>query len=264
MCIDKSTLSESGVCRYVNGKKIIYKDEAVSTNTTLKELAAKDEMEGTVLITEHQTGGKGRLGKQFFSPKNCGIYFSMLLRPKIKASDAVWITVAAAVSVVRAIDNLLSVKTQIKWVNDIYFGGKKLCGILTESACDTKTGTLKYAVLGIGINLKTPACGYPDAFSDRTTNLSEMTDVFPEDFKNRFVSEIIMQFDALYENLTEKSYLAEYKNASCMLGKRIEILSGNYKGFATAEDIDENANLVVSLPDGKRVCLSSGDVSILL
>ncbi len=232
-----------------------------STNTMLKKLAAEQAPPFTLLITEHQTAGKGRLGKTFFSPEGCGLYFSLLLRPDISANQAVFITVAAAVAVKCAVENLLSLSASIKWVNDIYHDNKKFCGILTEAAL-TPQGTVSYAVLGIGINLFPPEGGYPEEFAFKTTNLLHAAGQLPTDFKNRLVAEILNRFHDFYEKLEDKTYLEEYKNASCVIGKDIEILSGPYAGSARAVDIDENANLVVLLPDGNKAFLSSGDVSI--
>ena len=234
-----------------------------STNTALKNLAKSGTPEGVVFACEHQTAGRGRLGKSFYSPKGAGVYFSVLLRPTISAQNAVFITIAAAVAVRRAIQKLLLLDTQIKWVNDIYYGEKKFCGILTESAL-TPQGTLSYAVLGIGMNILPPPDGYPNEFAFKTTNLQSMKNNLPEDIKNQLIAEILTQFYKLYQSLEEKEYLLEYKVASCVIGKEIEILTGPYRGNAQALDIDENANLVVSLPNGETAVLSSGDVSIHL
>lgn len=259
-------ISPCGINKYLeeNRKNIIYLNEVDSTNTVLKEKAAEGAPEGTVIVTEMQTAGKGRRGKRFFSPKGCGVYFSILLRPRLKAADSVFITVAAAVAVRRAIKQLLCADTQIKWVNDVYWSNKKLCGILTEASMEIESGFLNYAVLGIGINIKPPENGYPEEFAFKTTNLSEIAYPFPDDFKNKLIAEVLTQFDRLYEALEQKDYIKEYKDASCILGRKIEILTGPYAGTAVAEDIDENANLVVRLPDGRKAVLNSGDVSICL
>lgn len=233
-----------------------------STNTVLKALAKEHAPEGTILVTEHQTAGRGRLGKSFFSPKGCGLYFSILLRPAIPVQDAVFITVAAAVSIKRAVKKLLSLDTQIKWVNDVYFEHKKFGGILTETGLNTD-GTLAYAILGIGINILPPEMGYPKEFASKTTNLSDMAKGdLPEDVKNQLLAQILNEFYDCYRELNKKEYLLEYKSSSCVIGKEIDILSGPYTGRAVALDIDENANLVVQLTNHETVTLSSGDVSI--
>ncbi len=259
-------ISSCGINKYLNGNKknIIHLDEVDSTNTFLKNKAAEGAEEGTVAVTEMQTGGKGRRGKSFFSPRGCGVYFSLLLRPKLKAADSVFITVAAAVAVRRAIKQLLDADTQIKWVNDVYWNSKKLCGILTEASIELESGYLNYAVLGMGINIKPPENGYPEEFAFKTANLSEFASPLPDDLKNKLIAEVLTQFDNLYENLEQKEFIKEYKEASCILGRKIQILSGPFAGTAVAEDIDEDANLVVRLPDGKQASLNSGDVSICL
>lgn len=242
---------------------ITYLESCPSTNTLMKEYAAKNAPEGSLLITEHQSAGRGRLGKTFFSPKGCGLYFSLLLRPSISAENAVFITVAAAVSVRRAVQKLLGIDTEIKWVNDVYYQNKKFCGILTESAL-TSSGQLAYAILGIGINILPPEGGYPEEFAYKTTNLKDVAGTLPDDFKNKLIGLMMQDFFACYQNLEHKDYLSEYRTASCVIGKNIEILTGPHAGPAKAIDIDDNANLVVELPDGRRVSLSSGDVSIHL
>jgi len=259
-------ISAAGIEQYLKkkDKNIHYFHVLDSTNTALKRMAQEGACEGTVLVTEMQTAGRGRLGKTFFSPKGCGIYFSLLLRPKCKAQDACFITVAAAVAMRRTLLKLFKLDTQIKWVNDIYYKGKKLCGILTESSIDAASDTIQFAVLGIGLNIKTPQEGYPKDFAFKTTNLTETGVCLSNDFKNLLIAEILNQFDILYEQLNEKEYLAEYRAASCLLGQKINILSGKYEGEATAIDIDTDANLVVRLPDGSIKKLSSGDVSIAL
>ena len=261
-----ATISADGIKQYLikNDKNIQYFDVLDSTNTALKKMAQEGAYEGTVLVTEMQTQGRGRLGKTFFSPKGCGIYFSLLLRPKCKAQDACLITIGAAVAVRRALLKLFKLDTQIKWVNDIYHKGKKLCGILTESSVDATSDSLHFAVLGIGLNIKTPKEGYPEEFAFKTTNLTETGVCLSNDFKNQLIGEILNQFDNIYQQLNEKTYLEEYKAASCLLGQKINILSGQHAGEATALDIDTDANLVVRLPDGSIKKLSSGDVSIAL
>jgi len=245
---------------YLKNKKIRYYDSVSSTNTLLKSCAAQGETENTIFLSEHQTAGRGRLGKTFFSPRGCGIYLSYLLRQNIPANDALFITVAAAVAMVRALKDILNIDAQIKWVNDIYVHDKKLCGILTE-AVFTPDASLSYAVLGIGVNVKTPPEGYPEEFAYKTTNLEDVCGKISDSQKCELMAAFIKNFDIIFSD-KEKTYIKEYKEASCLLGREIEILSGEHKGFATAVDIDANAALAVRKPDGNIVSLSCGDVSI--
>lgn len=247
--------------KYLNFPKTTeYYEEITSTNTILKQRAQKGERENTVLLSEFQTAGRGRLGKTFFSPKGCGIYLSYLIRPNIPATDSVFITVAAAVALKRAFSEVLDIDTRIKWVNDIYYQNKKLCGILTEAGF-SQGGILDYAVLGVGINVKNPPQGYPEDFAYKTTNIEQISKDIDIETKSRLVASFLNNFDEIFSDKT-KAFIKEYKEASCIIGKEIEILSGEHKGQARAIDIDENANLVVSLPDGNITAISSGDVSI--
>lgn len=246
--------------KYLKNKKTIkYFKKITSTNTVLKELADEGAPDGLILISEHQTAGRGRLGKTFFSPKGCGVYLSYLIKPSIKPSDSVFITVAAAVSMVRAMNKVLNIKTQIKWVNDIYYNDKKLCGILTEGKIRSEN-SLSYAVLGVGINIKTPPEGYPDEFLYKTTNLEEITSGITEEKKWQLVAEFINIFDEVFSD-KNFSFVKEYKEASCIIGRNIEILSGEHKGTAFCTDIDDYARLVVKKGDA-TILLDSGDVSI--
>ena len=246
--------------KFFHNKKIEYFAEITSTNTALKNRAANGESENTILISEYQTSGRGRLGKSFFSPKGCGVYLSYLIKPHIKATDAVFITVAAAVAMVRAINNVLGIKTQIKWVNDIYFENKKLCGILTEGVISA-SGNLDFAVLGVGLNIKNPPGGYPEEFDYKTTNIEAVAGEITEDTKWRLIAEFINEFDAVFK-ATPKDFIKEYREYSCIIGRKIEILSGEHKGYAKVLDINDSAELVVELPTGEKATLSSGDVSV--
>ena len=127
-----------------------------STNSLLKLDAEAEAPTGTIVISEEQTKGRGRMGRSFYSPGNTGIYMSILLRPKISAYESLSITTCAAVAVAEAIEMNSNKKAEIKWVNDIFVNNKKVCGILTEASLDLENGGLRYAILGIGINVFAP------------------------------------------------------------------------------------------------------------
>ena len=135
---EKNVLTPQGVRRLLTGPArrcaIDVQDSVTSTNTLLKQIAEHGGAEGMVLIAHQQTQGKGRLGRAFFSPKGTGLYLSVLLRPRFSAEEALSITTAAAVAAAQAIDAVTGEHAQIKWVNDVYLRGRKVCGILTEAA----------------------------------------------------------------------------------------------------------------------------------
>jgi BirA family biotin operon repressor/biotin-[acetyl-CoA-carboxylase] ligase len=232
-----------------------------STNTAVKARAVRGAPEGTVVAAEEQTGGKGRRGRSFYSPAGTGVYFSILLRPNVKAFDATLITTAAAVAAAVSIEAVTGVKAEIKWVNDVFCHGKKVCGILTEGAFDMESGGLEYAVLGIGVNIKKPEGGYPPEIAGVAGAVYKNGEPEPET-RGRLIAEILKRFWAYYRNLTGKGFLPEYKARSLVIGRDVDVISGDLPRKAKALDIDDGCRLVVRYEDGSTEALSSGEVSI--
>jgi len=232
-----------------------------STNTLLKEAAAGGASEGTVLIAEEQTGGRGRMGRNFYSPAKTGIYMSILLRPKLTADDALFITTSAAVAVARAIEKTTGYDAKIKWVNDIYCNGKKVCGILTEAGVDFEGGGLEYCIVGIGLNVARPLDDFPAELKDIAAGIFE-TGKYSSELRSKLIAEILNQFWNYYSEFSEKAFLEEYRKRSLLIGREIHVVTGDKLLNATAMDIDENARLIVKLPDGEIKALSSGEVSV--
>ena len=156
-------LSESGVRSRLKNKRLqLYVLQRVtSTNTVLRQMAEEGAEDGSVLLADSQTAGRGRMDRRFYSPPGTGLYLSLLLRPRIPAADAVRITACAAVAAAEAIEEVSGRRTAVKWVNDILLDGRKVCGILTEGSVDPLTGLLRYAVVGIGVNITPPPDGFP-------------------------------------------------------------------------------------------------------
>ena len=244
-----------------NSYEFLYFDEIDSTNTYAKSIAKKGAKEGTVVIAKTQTAGKGRLGRTFFS-KLDGIYLSVVLRPKFSAENIQFITVAAAVATANAIDEICGVNTGIKWVNDIYLNGKKICGILTETSINTETSTTDYAVLGIGINLSLAGNTLPEDIKNIAGFIFE--NVTDTELKEGLCAKILDNFFALYKNLTDKEYIDEYRRRSILIGKEVTCSCGEKVYKATVLDIDENARLVVRDLNGEIKFLNAGEVSLKL
>ena len=217
--LDKTTRfidNNDAIIYTFNGDKMIEKylrykfkistfDVLESTNTTAKELAQNGADEGTVIIAKEQTAGKGRLSRTFFSP-NGGLYMSIILRPTISSEKTTFITAAAAVAVCRAIKTVTGIDTGIKWVNDIYLNGKKVCGILTSGAINSEKKNLDYAILGIGLNIDPPKGGFNKEIKNIATSLfKENCD---EDTKARLTAEILNEFFDLYRNIEKNTVSA--------------------------------------------------------
>lgn len=248
--------------RLKNDCRVIVLESVDSTNNYLKKLAENGERENTVVISECQSSGKGRLGRKFFSPKS-GLYLSILLRPTFSAENSLFITTAAAVAVSDAIEEISGKKTGIKWVNDIFIGNKKVCGILTEAAVDFETGGLYYAIPGIGVNIYHPAEGFPPEIHDIAGTIFD-TEPNEKDLKQKLAAAIINNFFDIYNNIESSDFMQKYKEKSCILGKEIFVLKNETKTKATVLDIDEKAGLVVKYENGEVETLSSGEVSIRL
>ncbi len=232
-----------------------------STNNVAKKLALEGAVHGTTVLAFHQSQGKGRLGRTFISPANTGIYMSILLKPAFNMSRSVLVTTAASVAVVRAIEKICGTQAQIKWVNDIYVNGKKICGILTEAITDFESGQIQYLILGIGINCSTKE--FPE-------DLLEIAGALEGDFsKNQLAAEVLNQVLPLMDHLESEAFIDDYKAHSLVIGKEIKVYKGGYSGeipgrAARAMGIDRNGGLRVLYSDGSQETLSTGEISIRL
>ena len=226
-----------------------------STNKLVKECASERD-EGYVIIADRQTEGRGRLGRSFFSPAGSGVYFSLLLKPKTGISDALPVTTAAAVAVCSALKETFGAEPGIKWVNDIYIDGKKVCGILAESAVDRESGMPEYIVLGIGINVYEPEGGFPDDISALAGAVGKTKKA---DGRNALLASFL---DSFYE-LENSDAAPLYKKYNITPGKKIKVIKGDRIRDALALDIDGICRLVVKYDDnGETEALSSGEISI--
>ena len=245
----------------MEGIEIDLRGEVTSTNTVLKELAEQGRPEGLVLIAQSQVKGKGRLGRSFYSPQGQGLYMSILLRPELPAEDSLAITTAAAVAVAEAVSRVTGRQAMIKWVNDVYLEGRKICGILTEAAIDFENGKLNYAVLGIGVNILEPPGGFPPEISETAGALYR--EEAPADTRTRLAAEILNCFFGFYRALPEHSYMDAYKKLSLLTGLEITFQQGQETWEGTVLGIDNEARLVVRLDSGEEKAFSAGEVAIV-
>lgn len=235
--------------------------EVTSTNTILKGLAEQNMPEGFVLIAESQTAGRGRLGRSFHSPVGTGLYMSILLRPAFPAERALFITTAAAVAVCRAIEEQTGFHPQIKWVNDIYLNEKKICGILTEASVNFETKGLKWAVLGIGLNLSEPEGGFPEEIHNIAGSL--FAESCPTEMRARLAAGILDHFFQLYaEDLENGTFIEAYRSRSLLTGREIVFSLGDAVYRGTVTGISDEAHLIVRLESGEERVFSSGEVQI--
>jgi len=234
-------------------------NKVTSTNTIAKELAGKGAKEGTVIVAHEQTAGRGRMGRSFYSPTSTGVYFSIILRPTLNLESSLLITTSIAVAVAKAIESLADVKAEIKWVNDIFVNGKKVCGILTEASLNCENGGLEYAVVGIGINISTNS--FPEDIQSVAGSIyTDKPNHTP--ITSRLVAEVLNNIATCLGSLTSKEYLEEYRKRSFLIGQEILIIRGNTTIPAVAIEIDDKAQLIVEYSNKERAVLSSGEVSV--
>ena len=241
---------------------IIHKNGVSSTNDVLIQMALNGEAEGTVLIADFQTAGKGRKGRSFYSPDAKGVYLSILLRPEFSPEVSVKLTPLTAVAVAEAIESVTDKKSEIKWVNDILINGKKVCGILTESSYSSIKRKFDHIVIGIGINLYRPENGYPDEIKNIATALSDNSEC--EIDVNKLIVEILNRFIKYYSLLPSVTFFKEYESRISFLGEKIKVIHFDYNEECIAEDITDEFHLIVRDKNGKVQELDSGEISILI
>ena len=231
--------------------KIIKKDVVTSTNDVLKKDAEKYES-GTVLCAKEQTHGKGRSGRSFYSPPT-GLYFSVLLKGE-QINPSV-LTVLAAVAVMKGIRETCGINTQVKWVNDIFYDGKKVCGILTEGAFEKEK--LKHAIVGIGINISTEI--FPDEIKNTAGSLGENTNKNDE-----LLSKILDNFSYEIQNFSDGKFLDFYKKNCLTLGRKVRLISANNSpADGVAIDIGNNAELTVKTDSGEVKKIFYGEAQFI-
>ena len=286
--------------------RLLVRDSVTSTNLLVKELGAQGAPEGTLMVASEQTQGRGRLGRRFESPKGTGLYATLLLRPKLPITQSLQITILTAVAVAEGIEAAAGLgagtaaaaaddtettaavlRPEIKWVNDIYLGNRKICGILAESTLVPCTDRIAYTALGFGINLEEPQGGFTGTAAGVAGALYPYGKM-PEGFRERVLAEVINRILRYYDELVsaaddtnsdvaasgadtapaarELSYMARYRASDYLFGKDVWLLDDITKPDnarpAHAVAIDAEGRLIVTLPDGTTEAVVSGDVTV--
>ena len=214
-------------------------DNLPSTNDFAKELINSNSFtNGSTIIANEQTSGRGRFARTFFSPADTGIYFSAILKKQLPIKDVSLITIISAVAVCKAIKKLTKLEPKIKWINDIYLNDKKICGILVENVSDNTNLKSKGIVIGIGININTK--DFPKDIENKAGSI--MCD---ELSRNKLIAEILNNLFELSEDVYSKKIIEEYKSLSLVLNKKISYTKGNKTYRATVIDINNTGNLII-------------------
>lgn len=257
---DSDVLNAGGIRAFLKAAcanlEIEVLDEVDSTNNYTKNLRVKENSCGTLVVAAQQTAGRGRRGRNFFSPLS-GAYMSILLDWKQRTEEAPFVTMAAAVSVCRAIEKLTTQRPKIKWVNDIFVNGKKVCGILSEAVTDMESGDVESVVVGIGVNIRIDEAEVPEVLRPVVGDIGgeHVT-------RNRLIAAIANEFFAWTDVLSSPLLIEEYKKRSLVLGREVCFEQRGEPMKGMAEDINERGNLMVRGAKGELIVLKAGEITL--
>jgi len=244
----------------VLGKDIQYYKEVISTNNQAKLAAQQDADEGTIIVSESQTSGRGRLARGWYSPAEKGIWFSVILRPHFLPQEAPKCTLMAAVAIAKAIETITELQVGIKWPNDILYNKQKLVGILTEM--NAEMDCINYIIIGMGVNVNIQKDEFPVELQQIATSLAILKG--EKISRVKLLNEILFQIETLYNIAQTEGFvkiLEEWKKYSVTLGKTVDVIGINDTFAGVAMDIDADGALLVKTKAGLKRVLA-GDVSI--
>jgi BirA family biotin operon repressor/biotin-[acetyl-CoA-carboxylase] ligase len=237
------------------GKKILFFEEVDSTNNKAKQISL-EENDGTVVVSEKQTSGRGRRGREWHSPKG-GIYISFILKPNISPEKAPQLTLVSSLALVETLNDMNNtLDAKIKWPNDVLIRGKKVSGILTELSADMEK--INYIVVGVGVNLSTDSSNLPETGTSLKLEMKKDVSV------NLFLKSFLEKYDLVYQKYLNgdiSQIIKLWKDNSDTLGKNVKIIGINETYEGLAKDIDENGALILQI-DTKEIKVYSGDVSL--
>ena len=242
---------------------IHYFEEIDSTNMQAKTLAARGAPEGTLVVAERQTLGKGRRGRQWFSPEGDGIYISLVLRPTIPANEAARMTLMTAVAVADALLSLVDISVTIKWPNDILIGKKKLAGILTEMS--TEMDTIDYIVVGLGLNVNTPKEAFPEMIQEQATSL--LNETGSRISRIALLQAFLTHFEKRYQMLTVgegfKPIMRRWRELTNVFGQQVRVKAVGKVYAGEVVDVDSDGTLILKDAAGQLYRILCGDLCVL-
>ena len=231
-----------------------------STNQYIKELDATKTSDGFVVIADEQEQGRGRRSRTFVSEKGEGIYLSILLKFDGKQKDIRLLTICTAVAVTKAIENVCQIEAGIKWVNDVFCNGKKICGILTEATLSAELQELDSVIIGIGINTGT----VPDELQEIATSVEK--EISKQGLRNELASEVLNQFEEVYLDYTKrdkKQKIIDYYEGKLFIkGQRVLMVNDGAEEEVTVLGIDPDGALIVESRSGDVKHLITGEIKL--
>ena len=233
-----------------------------STNSFCRRLALEGTPDGTAVLADCQTAGRGRRGRSFQSPAGKGLFFSVLWRPDCAPEELLPLTALSAVAVCRAIQRVTGVRPQIKWPNDLVLGGRKLAGILTEMALEGESGEISHVVVGIGINVHQKKEDFQGEVGEIATSLDR--ELGGSVCRGQLAAALLEEMDFLRREvlLAPEKWLETYRSACLNIGRDVQLLRGEERQRVRAVAVDEQFGLVVRHEDGQVETVRSGEVSV--
>lgn len=251
-----------GSIRGVLGRKIVFLDETGSTNDVAMELASRGEPEGTAVIADRQTHGRGRLGRRWVSPPGENIYMSVILRPGLHPRDATLLTLLSSVACCLALRETTGLEASIKWPNDIHVKGRKLGGMLVETR--TEPDVIAHAVVGIGINVNMRASDFPASIKQIATSVLKETGARHR--RTPIAAAILNHMSDELESLEKegrKPLLRKWRGLSSTIGRKVKVSEAGEEFTGTAMGIDDEGRLILRLPTRRLRKVSSGDLVLV-
>jgi len=250
-----------GLNTRVLGREIVYREETGSTQDVAKDLVERGAKEGTVVIAEGQTWGRGRRGRSWSSPHRAGVYLSIILRPSLKPFEVLQIPLIAGVAVCRAIESVTPLKPRIKWPNDIILGGRKVGGILTEMSAEIDR--VDHIILGIGVNVNTQRSLIPWEIREAATSLAEECGEYVS--RVRFIQHLLAELESLYGEFVMSGFGAIKEKWSAFddtIGSWLKVSGVGNEVEGEAIDIDRDGALILKQKDGGIEKIVSGDITL--
>lgn len=237
-------------------------DTVDSTNNIAKAMAKDGAPEGTIIIAQTQTAGRGRLGRSFHAPQGLGIYFSLILRPNCHPEQLMHLTCAVAVAMCNAVESCTGFRPQVKWINDLIANRKKLGGILTELSVNSQTGLVDWAVVGIGINCGHKTEDFPSELQSIATSLLQATGkcITPAELAPHMITALHTMRKDLFSK--QQTMMNTYRKDCITLGRQVILLRGEEAKPGKALDVDDQGGLIMDFGDGKPYAVQSGEVSV--
>jgi BirA family biotin operon repressor/biotin-[acetyl-CoA-carboxylase] ligase len=243
------------------GKTILFLRKVNSTNLWAKRLARSGAQEGTIAVAESQSSGRGRLDRRWYSPVG-GLWFSVVLRPQIYASEVSQLTVVTALSVIQTLRDLYGLEAHAKWPNDVLVNGRKICGILGEA--NSEANEVSFVIMGIGLNANFDVHKVlPESIAAGATSLE--TEIEHKVELEQLLTTLLKKFEADYDIYARRGFsriVAEWKGYANFLGQEVEVIDQSRTFRGIAEDIDANGALVLRLKDGTLKSFQAADVSL--